>query len=156
MENEKYQEIYVISYVGEYTLKHAKILANIFDLEEFDTSFDTDLANTIRKTVKKVFNIEEEFTFISRLSGTNSELKKIAFENSEYLIELLDQPYGIGADDGHFDYYPDLVDQFRQLCVKINEIELYNETIKKIKAHKEYSEDEEVEFEELSNRFVNY
>ncbi len=144
--NEKYNDIFIISYVGEYALQHVRLVIDFDALECFDES----IAKDFRREINNCFD-QRENTYISDLyciHGTNERLKEIAFANSEHLIKLLDR--GIGADDGHFDYYPDLVDQFRQLCVKINEIELYNETIKKIKAHKEYSdEDEEVEFEEL-------
>ena len=145
MEN-KFKDVYITSYIGEHALQHARLVIDFDALESFDASIAEDFRREINLCLD-----QKEDTYISDLycvQGTDERLKEIAIANSELLIEQLDR--GIGADDGHFDYFPDLVDQFRQLCEKINAIELYNETIKKIRAHEEYSdEDEEVEFDDL-------
>ena len=138
--------VYILSYMGEYKLKSARLVIDFDALEEFHR----DVEKMFRVKTTKILKLNEN-EFISKLyiiAGNHKTLKKIAEENSEYILALLDAPYGIGADDGHFDYFPDLVDQFRQLCKFILENDLYNKTIDKIKAHDEYK-DSEVVFKRL-------
>ena len=142
----KYKTIYIVSYVGEYELKKSRKIIQVDSIEDFDK----ELYEIISKHLQKRFSISEDYiSFLSYISGTEEQLRKIAFENSKYLYDILEEPYGVGADDGHFDYFPDLVDQFRQLCEQIGEIELYNLTIRDLKEHYEYNECEEVTFDKL-------
>ncbi len=145
--NETYKTIYIISYVGEYQLKHARRIASISAIEEFDKALAETMAQTI---IKKLDSGRGDYIDnLSYLSGTDDQLMEYAYDNSKYLFELLDGPYGIGADDGHYDYFPDLVDQFRQLCEQLKLPKLYNKTVMELSKHREYKDDAEIVFETI-------
>jgi len=138
--NEVYKTIYVYSYVGEYELKQSTPVIDFYDLEEFNKELHTLTLKTLQ--------LEEEPCYLHKI--TSKDFHAVASENSMYILSLLDRPYGVGADDGHYDYFPDLVDQFRQLCEQTDNAKLYNLTIKLIRSHKEYNaKDEEITFEEI-------
>jgi len=146
MENERYETLYIVSYVGEYNLKHSRLLIAVDELEEYSKV----LYSFAMSQIRVAFDIDDNYiSDVHSISGTIAQLKEYAIENSKYLFELLNQPYGVGADDGHYDYFPDLVDQFKQLCKQTDMNALYNETIDNLKKHHEYNECEEVEFDRL-------
>ena len=139
-----YRHIPIISYVGEYKLKHSRLVLDLYKLEDVDKA----LAEEVSKRIKAKFNITDEFSDIYSINGTSDKLNTIALENAKYLLDTLDE--GIGADDGHYDYFPDLVEQFRQLCEQTDNQALYNRTVEQVKKHRQYNdEDEEVEFDLL-------
>jgi len=142
MANKIYKEIYIVSFVGEYELKHARPIIDFFSLSEYSK----ELHALVVKHVQTHSSIDEDYiSYLHYMSGTDEELKKKAFDNAEYLIEVLNN--GVGADDGHYDYFPDLVEQFKQLCQQLNLRDLHNETVKKLKEHDEYKDCDEVDFE---------
>ena len=144
MTDETYKTTYIISYVGEYNLKHSKVTLDLNQLEDFDK----ELFNQAMINIKKRFNIDDDYiSCVIEINAKQSKALQIVNDNKDYLFYLLNKPYGIGADDGHYDYFPDLVEQFKQLCLAFDTKEIYNETIKQLKEHEEYKECEEVEFE---------
>jgi len=132
------KEIYIISYVGEYELKHSRLLIDIQALEDYNKQLYTQIMQTFDESAQYLYSI----------SGTEEQLREYAHENRDYLFELLNGDK-IGADDGHYDYFPDLVDQFRQLCKQTNQKHMYNRTIDKLKGSNRYYDDEEIVFERL-------
>jgi hypothetical protein len=58
---------------------------------------------------------------------------------SEYLKNESDN---VGGDDSYYDYFPDIVNIFNNICVELDKKEIYNETLRYMKENR-YSDDDE-------------
>jgi len=149
METYNYVDIYLIRYQnGERNLKSETTIFNNYETEEL-------LGEETAKIIQKIFyekafpnsniNEIEEYTDITRIQLNRNksveEIRKIS-------AQILDQSQTIGGDGDAFDFFPDLVFAFEQICDKVIELEpkhkqaivnIFNDVIKYLN-EKEYEE----------------
>ncbi len=57
--------------------------------------------------------------------------------------ELLTQSVTVSGDDDSYDYFPDLVYAFAQICKQLKQVDYYNDIIKQLNRILDYNEDDE-------------
>ena len=128
----------------ERNFKRERTAFNAFEVEELlgeQTAFD------IYTMFAKKLNIKDksikDITVISiNIHDLDNELK--ALQN-----ELYEQAKTVSGDDDAYDYFPDLVYAFAQICEEFDRKDIYNETVERLNELLEYNAGEELYLEEI-------
>ena len=134
MRNEyKYEEVYFLRYnSGEREFKHEHVVIDQYELDEF---FGEVAAQDVRKIYIETLKIKAPYAFdiindtqvdVSYISinvnALDSELNKLA-------KAILEQALEVSGDDDVYDYFPDLVFAFYQICDRYKRFDIYNDVI---------------------------
>ena len=127
MENnklEEYKTVYIVRYLnGERNFRNERTVFDNFQIEEL---MGEERAQEICQELNKKANLEAENNDITSISikPSEAEEKLIGLKG-----ELIGQASTVGGDDDSFDYFPDLVFAFEQICKAFNRIDIYNSVL---------------------------
>ena len=140
-----YKKIFIERYNnGERNFSKERTLFDQFQISE---AFGEEVAFEMSQQFAKLANIDlneyADLTFV--------EINEDAIEDelNDLKFELLDQLDVVGADDDQYDYIPDLVYAFEQICRELNAIDFYNRVIEEVNEKLNYEEEDELYYSSI-------
>ena len=120
----KYEDVYLVRYLnGERNFKNERTVFNHYETSEL--LGETQAAALLQLYAKGALLKAGEQADITRIQIDTNDLDKELDKLKEQVLVG-----SIGADDDTFDYFPDLVFAFQQICELFKKTELYNEVAK--------------------------
>jgi len=138
MEYEKYKTVYIIRYNnGEMNFKFERTVVNGYELmEAMGEAYALNILKEVAIKVGIKEGDEEQLIDITEMSFKQSEART---EIRKLIPQIWEHWDHRGADDGTFDYFPDLIYAFQQICEAFKCCDIYNEVATECN-EKEYNE----------------
>ena len=134
-ENMRYETIYIVRYNnGERNFKHERTTLDSYQVDDFFGE-ERDSANTRNLYYERLKELapyayeyidKDAFCDITHIGYTVGEEDAFVKDLS---IELLEHSKSVGGDDDTYDYFPDLVWAFEQICRRFKKTGVYNTVI---------------------------
>jgi hypothetical protein len=129
----RYKDVYIARYNnGDYNFSHEETVFNEYEVAEL--MGDEFAAKVLKDIAKKANLVENENIDITRISldedDIENELKKLE-------IELYKFNESVSGDDSYYDYFPDIVYAFQQICEAFNKREVYERVIEYLNRFRE-------------------
>jgi hypothetical protein len=143
----RYKDIYIERYNnGERNFSRER---TVFDYYETQELMGEDKANKVAfEYYKEAFGeakakqiVRNHYTDITRVAF---DLDNLAPKIKIFADELIEQATTVGGDDDSFDYFPDLVFAFKQICEAVGYNETYKEIVSILNKQLEYEPDDEL------------
>ena len=144
----KYEEVYIERYLdGERNFKNER---TVFDENETESLLGEEKAYEIFLIYAKKAKIPLQ-KFIAMRNITRIQINTLDLDNelNKLKAELIEQTETVGGDDDAYDYFPDLVYAFNQICEKFNRLDIYNQTAVELNKLLDYEEDDELFIQSL-------
>lgn len=139
----KYEKIYLIRYNnGERNFKHERTVFDYYQIEELMGEKRTNelILEFLKKAKLDTSNLYVDITKISfNALDIDNELNKLA-------NEIYKHSETVSGDDDTYDYFPDLIYAFEQICESLKQDAFYNKVVLKLNKILEYDEDDELKF----------
>lgn len=110
---------------GEREFTKERILFDLYDLSEI--MGETEAEQLLDKICEKLSLKRDGEYYLTSVTLNMGELDKELESLSEQILEAFES---LGADDDTFDYFPDFVRAFQQICEQTNKKYFFNELIK--------------------------
>lgn len=121
----KYEEVYLYRYQSDEAFKKEHIVYDEYETEEL---LGEEQAKKIAKIYYAKANIlEEDGVNVTRISVNTLDLDN---ELKALQAEILEISKTVSGDDDYYDYFPDKVNAFCQVCEHFKKVAFYNETVK--------------------------
>jgi len=145
MKEVKYRTIVIERYNnGERNFKHERTAFDAFEAEELLGEQD---AFKIYDMFVRKLNIESKI--MKDLTTLSINIRDLDNELKTLQDELYKQAESVSGDDDAYDYFPDLVYAFEQICKDVERKDIYNETADKLNEILEYNTEDELYIEEI-------
>ena len=127
----RYKEIYIIRYNnGERNFRNERTIFDSFQNEEFfgDKAKEVEVLyiERLKEVDPKAFEYYSEYTDITSIQVDLNNLDRYMSRLKE---EIYNHSKTVSGDDDSFDYFPDLIYAFLQICEHLNRKDDYNEVV---------------------------
>jgi hypothetical protein len=121
----RYKDIYLTRYLnGERNFKREHKVFDYYETEELTGEKAIDIANTYY--LSAFGDTNDSFPDITRIQ---IDLEHLDEEISKLFVEVIEHSETVSGDDDVFDYFPDLVWAFKQICLAVDKIEVYERLV---------------------------
>ena len=136
----KYEELYIVRYLnGERNFRREITVYDHYRTEE--VFGDKEAMSICKLYADQIAKTNKAFTgyafndYVFDITTIQFDLKNLGQQLSRLANELIIQSENVGGDDDSYDYFPDLVFAFQQVCEHFDKKELFNETADLVNAN---------------------
>jgi hypothetical protein len=136
-----YETIYIARYNLDRTFENEIVTLDSYLIEELLGEQETNVI--MRQAQIKAFGdiLDKDLSNITQITYEAAALDEFI---TDLIAELYKQSESVSGDDDSYDYFPDLVFAFKQICKATNRQELCEVVIKQINELLEYDEDDDL------------
>ena len=142
MKQAKYEIIYIERYNnGERNFKREHTVFDSFETEDLLGEEKAFEIYQLYAEKAKLFIQDSLCVDITRIQINLNDLDN---ELNALANEVYEHSKRVGGDDDSYDYFPDLVYAFRQICQAVKRFDVYNEVAMTLNERLNYNEDDEL------------
>jgi len=151
-----YENIYIVRHNnGERNFRNERTILDSYALDDFFSENVQVAMSDEGKVIRKLFvdrlKIIAPYALVYLDDNEYCDITSIQYETAnpqkkldELRIQLIEQSKSVSGDDDSYDYFPDLIFAFNQVCDKLDRLDFYKSVASELNKLLDYEEDYEL------------